>query len=135
MKKRVASSHLFLTELLLSILLLIVIIAVCLQIFASADRTSEKSQELVQAVRLASDGAEVFYQGEDSASFAEVFTKIEDGLYLSNYNADFIKTASGDTTYIMRLEVQEKEGLKQAVISVSKADAMIYELIVEKLCQ
>lgn len=131
MKKRIGSSNLFLTELLLSILFFIVIVAVCLQVFAKADSLTDQSLELTQAVRLASDGAELFLAGEDTKAFSEVFTG-EAGNYHCNYDRDFIKTQDS-SEYQMTMAVQKGEKLDQATITVLHGDECLYELKVERL--
>ena len=117
-------SLLFLTELLISILVLAVAAAFCVKLFADARVMRQKSAALTQAVVLAQNAAEAF-KGKTGA--IETFFGTEggeapsDGVYSMPYDAKGVTCEKDQATYVLTLCASEQNGLYVADISVCDA--------------
>lgn len=124
MKSRNNGSRIFLTELMFSILFFIVIVAVCLQCFASSVVMSRESKELSKATSIAANAAEVFLAKNDDKEFT------------SYYDTNWAECQGEDAGACYRATgiITEGDSLKTINITVSrlKDDGTIYRLSVEK---
>ena len=117
-------SLLFLTELLISILVLAVAAAFCVKLFADAREMRQKSAAITQAAVLAQNAAEVFKEKDGAL---EAFFGIKsgevpmDGVYSMSYDAQGIACEKEQAAYVLMLCAAEQNGLSVADISVHDA--------------
>lgn len=113
-------SLLFLTELLISILVLAVAAAFCVKLFADARVMRQKSAALTQAVVLAQNAAEAF-KGKTTFFGTEGGEAPSDGVYSMPYDAQGVTCEKDRATYVLTLCASEQNGLYVADISVCDA--------------
>ncbi len=124
MKSRNNGSRIFLTELMFSILFFIVIVAVCVQCFASSVVMTREAKELSEATAIASNAAEVFLATDDDQEFT------------AYYDSEWNECDAEDATVTYRATgiISEENGIKTINITVSSLsdDDTIYRISVEK---
>lgn len=119
------SSRLFLTELVFSIFFFIIIVTVCVELFAKAHGMSQEAGVLTDAVERVSNCAEEFVAaGAANGGAAQVF-------YDQDWNEVKDET---EACYVMDIKITDQGKLEQANIQMIqlKEDKIIYELIVDR---
>lgn len=114
-------SRMMLTELIFSIFFFMVIVAVCIQLFASAFITQKKSQDLVIAVNICASEADKYVATGD----------IDDGSF---YDIDGVVSDEANGIYKLTAEKSDENGVEKAVITFTKLEdnTDIYSLLVER---
>ena len=112
---------LFLTELLISILVLAVAAAFCVGLFSSAHMERQKSASLNLAVSLAQNAAETFKSQGDTLSGLVSDFKADDSVLNLGYDNNGVPCDINSAAYVLRLDVSSKNGLAQGDISVFNA--------------
>lgn len=130
MGNKKAASHsgsgFFLLEIMLSVFMLILCVAVCISLFAASRLISKKTLCTDQAVQLLSGLAEQ-YIATDTKSFLQEISVYYDGEFSpasDDASADYLLEISVTGTDIERCEF--------TLVDISE-DEMIYEMYVEKL--
>lgn len=128
MSGRRSTAPLLLTELIAAVVIFIACTVVCIGLFVSADKTSERSHELTCAVFAAENAAECF-DSNYRRNFASLLGADElDGGYAVGYDSDWNKTDE-NAAYTLKIAVNGDEQLLYADISVTSADGReIYSL-------
>lgn len=114
-------SRMMLTELIFSIFFFMVIVAVCIQLFASAFITQKKSQDLATAVNICASEADKYVATGD----------IDDGSF---YDIDGVVSDEANGMYKLTAEKSDENGVEKAVITFTKLEdnTDIYSLLVER---
>ncbi len=117
---RRSGSMLFLTELLVSLLILAVTAAVCVGLFSSARAMRQKSAALTKAVALAENAAEAFCgrRLNDFLSLPEGETA-ENTRFTLYYDASGNKTEPSSAAYCLHIFVKDENGMSAAEIKVN----------------
>ncbi|MCE5234467.1 MAG: hypothetical protein LLF87_00245 [Eubacteriales bacterium] len=130
-------SFLFLTELLISILVLAAAAALCAGLFADARALRQKSAALTKAVALAENAAEAF-KGRNG-ELAKLLSLPEGetariGAYSLGYDARGAACKTENAAYVLRLSLAEENDLKTADIEVlGAAGETLYALTAQAL--
>lgn len=118
---------LMLIELMISIAAFIVCFAVCLSIFVSAQKTSERSEQLNAASLLAQNVAEQFKGTDgDEQEFSRILQCGNENIVLY-YTRDMQRSSSDNAYYRLTVELGENQ-IKTAHITVLCGGAEVYEL-------
>ncbi len=112
---------LFLTELLISILVLALAAAFCVSLFSSAHMERQKSASLNLAVGLAQNAAETFKSKGDSLCVLLSGSQASDSVYNLFYDNKGVPCDINSAVYVLRLDVSKENGLAQGDISVFNA--------------
>ena len=117
---RRSGSMLFLTELLVSLLILAVTAAVCTGLFSSAHTMRQKSASLTKAVALAQNAAEAFCgrRLDDFLSLPEGETA-ENGRFTLYYDARGNETEPSYAAYLLHISVASGNGMSAAEFAVN----------------
>lgn len=122
MKRQIQSSGsgLFLLELLLAVFLFILSAAVCLWLFASADRINREAEEQDQALFLAQSVAGQLRSGTETLRSSQpqaVWS--EDGCTLS-YDRDWEACSPEEAEYVLTVEIRQEGQEQRAEICVER---------------
>ncbi|MBQ0042649.1 MAG: hypothetical protein KBS85_04905 [Lachnospiraceae bacterium] len=123
MKKRMSGrTGLFLLELVISIFFFVIACAVCVQLYVKAHILDRENSELVSAVELVTN-------------MAELYTIVDTGNREEYYNAEFEKCIKSEAEYVLRVvevveEMDEAGKLYTCSISLRKLEetAPVYAL-------
>lgn len=127
---------LFLTELLISILVLATAAALCVSLFSSARMERQKSASLNLAVGLAQNAAEAFKAQGDALTSLLSGTESNGSVYNLGYDAKGLPCAIENAAYVLRLAVEIENGLANGNISVfDDAGDELYNLSVSALAE
>jgi len=135
MKRQQASSAVFLTEILLSLMIFALCASVCASLFIWSNRLSNRSGALSQAVIAAQSGAEAFKNNDSPEAVAAALDgAVTEGGCTVYYNAGWMADAMDKASYLMRIQFRQDAGLRNAIIVVSDIDgAEVYTLDVYAL--
>jgi len=130
------SSKLFLTELMLSIFLFSVITAVCVQLFVESYTMSRRSQNLTQAVNVASNTAECYsvwdFQKDSWNTFFPQGNWNQDTWQLF-YDKDW-QPCKENGTYLLEMKLVREDIFLVAHISVTdQQNRELYSLITKRI--
>lgn len=114
-------SRMMLTELIFSIFFFMVIVAICIQLFASAFITQKKSRDLATAVNICANEADKYIATGD----------LDDGSY---YDIDGAVSDEANGVYKLTAEASDESGVEKAVITFTKLEdnSEVYSLVVER---
>lgn len=114
-------SRMMLTELIFSIFFFMVIVAVCIQLFASAFITQKKSKDLATAVNICASEADKFI----------ATGLIEDNAF---YDIEGAVVEEADALYRLTSEITNEGSLEKLVLTFTKLEdeSEIYSLKVER---
>lgn len=128
MAKGRSASTLFLTELICAVLVFVGCCAICVSLFAGADKISRESYELNNAVFAAEGAAEIYYNGSDIETLLSAESDPAGKIHTVYYGSDW-QTGSG-TDYCMTIEEKEEK----AVIKVffTETEREIFTLTVQR---
>lgn len=123
MKNRSNGSRIFLTELMFSILFFIIVVAICVQCFATAFAQSRDAREMTEAVNVATNAAEKFLADPAFEGFTEYY---DDNWQVTEKDEKYKTTA-------ILTEAENQKSCQSLHIVVSTVDDKeIYSLVVEK---
>ena len=131
MKRQQSSSIVFLTELFLSLTIFALCSSVCAGLFGWSHRYSKDSNALSQAVMAAQSGAEAFKRNESAGDLARTLggsAGTEDSC-LVYYDESWSPTNADGASYIMRIRLDHRAGLRYISIAVTDRNEVgIYQL-------
>ena len=135
MRRQQASSAVFLTEILLSLMIFALCASVCASLFIWSNRLSDRSGALSQAVIAAQSGAEAFKNSASPEAVAAALDgAVTDGGCTVYYNAGWMADVAENASYLMRIQFRQEAGLRGAAIVVSDMQgAEVYALDVSAL--
>ena len=117
-----SKSGLFLLEMLLAVFLFILSAAVCLWLFAAADRLDRRAEERDQALFLVQSVAEQLRGGEEALRQSQpqaVWT--EEGFSLA-YDAAWEPCAAAEADYLLTASLRQEGRQRRAGLRVERAD-------------
>jgi len=131
-------SRMFLTELLFSILFFIIVVAVCVELFAQAHLNSVRAKELTEAVSAATNCAEYYLAWDGSSKSWEATFEgakcTEDG-FVNYLDDNFLSCEGTSAVYVVAGSFfNEGNWMQRANITVKSLDdeREIYNLEVKK---
>lgn len=132
---RRSGSFLFLTELLISILVLAIAAALCAGLFADARALRQKSAALTKAVALAENAAEAL-KGRSGELAKLLGVTAQTGVFRLGYDARGAACDLENAAYVLQLSLAEENGLKSAAIEVfDTAGETLYALSAQALSE